>query len=478
MALIHITPTSPYRDFIASRQKESPCISNLSSFLTPSHFLPPNSSQLYAVDFLPKTRPVRPLHHNDLASTIASLPAKGGRIIVIEDLHPSALDILGPKLDIDPIFFADYVVTDLEDPQNSPAPPSVALTPSQILAQKDAFHIHYQQIVNLTSIGRFDEFPWVLKTYGNVPRSVRRLPQEKYDEPQLGIVRGCCSILTRKFPDSWIAIILIDSTTTRIISRNPQTRTINIDQTPFHSNSEFLPHHRSSFSQFVSSNPSLSLNPSSSSSNPLLNYILSSLTSLPIKEGFTVPTPLDLALHCLLTPIINSWMIYSQISSNILKRSEFLTTSSTSFSDPQIISLQKWRHRLIQSRHKLTATKEYIEHHSSSQSQPSSILILKDLTHLLDKLERYSRALDRIIPVAPALVQVHDHRRAVADQVFVKRLTYIAFVFVPASWVAAVFSMADEYGPGEAKFWVYFAITMPFCAVLVLGSFVVGWVGT
>ncbi|KAK3985332.1 hypothetical protein QBC44DRAFT_405173, partial [Cladorrhinum sp. PSN332] len=470
-----------YRDFITFRQKESPCISKLSCFLTPPRPLP-RSSRLYAVDFVSKTCAVKPLQYDDLASAITSAPAKGGRIIVIEDLHPSALDILGPSLDIDPVFFADHIVTDLEDPQRSPAPPSVALTPSQILSRKESFHIHYQQMVDLTSNGPIEEFPWVMKTYANVPRSVRRLPRQN-SEPQLGIVRGCCSILTKHFTDSWIgtykpiAIILVDSATSRIVSSDPHNHTIDLRRTPLRRSFESLPR-RSSFAEFQASGSPPSQKPNCPPPS-LFDYIQSELTSLPLQGGqSSFPTALDIALAGILPPIISEWMVYSEIVANILSRSEFAFSNAAAapFSESEIIGLQKWRHRLIQSQHKLTATRDYIQHHSHgpgivSSHDSKSQSVTKDITHLLDKFDRYSQALNCIIPIAPALVQVHDHRRAVADQAFVRRLTYIAFVFVPASWVAAIFSMASEYGPGQPKFWVYFAVSVPFCLALVVGSF-------
>ncbi|KAK4159575.1 hypothetical protein QBC43DRAFT_326921 [Cladorrhinum sp. PSN259] len=490
-------PAKTYRDYISFRQRESACISKLTLFLTPPRPPPPHSFLFWAAEVRPDTNvEFQPLDQDKLHSAVTLIPKTAGRIIIIEDLHPSALDILGSCLDIDPVFFADYVVTDLEDPDTSSAPPSVALTPSQILSQGDCFHIHYQQIVDLSSNDLLDSLPWVMKTWTNVPRSVRRLPRYS-NERQFGIVRGCCSILTRHLGDSWIAIILVDSTTSPVVSdpKNPGTLLhrsyldsgVNLAPkrpsfTEFQAAISPPPPHSSASSSSSSLKHSPSPPPSFQPQGSLLEQIKSHIVSSLHGQHWTRPTALDIALAGPLRPITGEWMLYSQIVANILKRSEFSFAqgATSSFSESEIIGLQKWRHRIIQSQHKLTATKDYIEHHHHHHHSPTSdsdppggtrsLLIIKDITHLLDKLDRYLGAFNRIIPIAPALVQVHDHRRAVAEQVFVRRLTYIAFVFVPASWVAAIFSMASEYGPGQPKFWVYFAVSVPFCLAIVIGS--------
>jgi hypothetical protein len=45
-------------------------------------------------------------------------------------------------------------------------------------------------------------------------------------------------------------------------------------------------------------------------------------------------------------------------------------------------------------------------------------------------------------------------------------------VFIPLSLISSVFSMADPYGPGQGKFWLYFAICIP-AAVFVVAAYYV-----
>ncbi|KAF4971280.1 hypothetical protein FSARC_1850 [Fusarium sarcochroum] len=42
-----------------------------------------------------------------------------------------------------------------------------------------------------------------------------------------------------------------------------------------------------------------------------------------------------------------------------------------------------------------------------------------------------------------------------------RNITTLGLVFVPLAYIASLFSMSDDFGPGGAKFWLYFAIAIP-----------------
>jgi hypothetical protein len=50
-----------------------------------------------------------------------------------------------------------------------------------------------------------------------------------------------------------------------------------------------------------------------------------------------------------------------------------------------------------------------------------------------------------------------------------RRLTWIAVLFVPPTWVATLFSMSDEFSLRGERGWVYFAVALP--AVFVVAFF-------
>lgn len=166
--------------------------------------------------------------------------------------------------------------------------------------------------------------------------------------------------------------------------------------------------------------------------------------------------------------------MYSQLVARYLKHYEYsLNDTRSSLREDELIDLQKWRHRTVQTKIKLDATRDFISYHSiaESNSDPWDLLLI-DLNHLSGNIERYGQSLERIIPIATSVFQLGHSRRSVIESVYIRRLTYVALIFVPLSWVAAMFSMGNEFAPGQRLFWVYFTVSVPFCLVFFIGSVV------
>ncbi|KAJ9156432.1 Mg2+ transporter zinc transport protein [Pleurostoma richardsiae] len=53
-----------------------------------------------------------------------------------------------------------------------------------------------------------------------------------------------------------------------------------------------------------------------------------------------------------------------------------------------------------------------------------------------------------------------------------RNLTFIGLIFIPLSLISSLFSMAEPYGPGQHKFWIYFVICIP-AAILVVTAYYV-----
>ncbi|KAI1652727.1 hypothetical protein F4813DRAFT_300732 [Daldinia decipiens] len=99
-----------YKDFIEFRQRDNPCVGALSAFLE-SYRLPTETCRMYSLDctFIggkDHLSPYQELQYYEIPSALAPPPTRRGRIVIVEDLHPSVLELLGTTLDIDPIFFA------------------------------------------------------------------------------------------------------------------------------------------------------------------------------------------------------------------------------------------------------------------------------------------------------------------------------------------------------------------------------------
>ncbi|KAI5858208.1 hypothetical protein GGS23DRAFT_607733 [Durotheca rogersii] len=74
--------------------------------------------------------------------------------------------------------------------------------------------------------------------------------------------------------------------------------------------------------------------------------------------------------------------------------------------------------------------------------------------------ELLSRA-ERIAAVATAVTAIEESRRAIEQNKALGRLTYLAVIFAPLSFVSSFFSMTDNVASQAQTYWVYFCIAIP-----------------
>lgn len=95
--------------------------------------------------------------------------------------------------------------------------------------------------------------------------------------------------------------------------------------------------------------------------------------------------------------------------------------------------------------------------------------LVTDLEHLEEQIEQHSRSLEAVTSSILSLVQLFDSHKTIAQAEHVKRLSYIATLFIHLSYVSGVFSMAERYGPGGNQLWIYsFAARCHFCSLLLV----------
>jgi hypothetical protein len=195
-----------YREFVQAHVYHNPCLSGLASFLkTP--YKPFEDATIRCLDFSEECirihgkEPTLEECFEDISSALDQPNEKYlRRIILIENIDPSTVERLGIALDIDPLFFATYISTSFTGIDQGPPPPSIALFPTSSTSN-DSLHLHYQRVIRLPLLG--NSFPYEFKSSSNAPRSVRRLAPLSDTQP--GLVRSCCSILSRTLNDrSWI----------------------------------------------------------------------------------------------------------------------------------------------------------------------------------------------------------------------------------------------------------------------------------
>jgi hypothetical protein len=134
-----------------------------------------------------------------------------------------------------------------------------------------------------------------------------------------------------------------------------------------------------------------------------------------------------------------------------------------------LLSLQSWRRSSLGSLVKVRAVTNFLSSHCATVP-PSAIWssLMTDYMHIATHIELYSRRLQDMIPVITSLGQIIESRQSFTETRNIGRLTYLALVFVPLTYVSSIFSMTGDTAPGRKFFWVYFAVAIPMLAVVFL----------
>jgi hypothetical protein len=203
-----------YKDFVKYCAGRNPCLRPLTELLEQAECSASRPSAVYCIDF--EVHPSTPsnaqkssledvvadIERTKSTSGLNSSPSPLRRIIFVKDIDTHALQTLGACLEIEPLFFANYLFTEFENIETRPAPPALTLLPSK-LTDRDYVRLHYQDILNLSCLYSESVKSYKFTSTGNVKRSLRCPPALPGVQP--GIMRGCCSAILKRFDgESWI----------------------------------------------------------------------------------------------------------------------------------------------------------------------------------------------------------------------------------------------------------------------------------
>ncbi|KAI9155022.1 Zinc transport [Paramyrothecium foliicola] len=379
-----------------------------------------------------------------VTNLLKNSPVSTTRLLLIEDISASLINLVGAALNIDPLFFAEHIITNYGAIEKSTPPPSLAILPSSMLGRTH-LHLHYQQV-------------------SNVPRNVRRLVP--LSDNHLALVRGCISLLVKDFGSYKICICLVDRPAALLLDGPGRSRII-CKASPLHNGFEqFSP--PESFESFAGGQCGAGPDKKSVMDMLVHHYQKESARWLP-DDPFSLLSLSVLPIRLVLA----EWNTYSLLTTRYYQHYEYTFSGAIdrSYSD-DIVDLQRWRRRSQQSQYKLATTSACIKYWMQRESETTAWApILEDIATIRQRLETYSRSLEQTITVATSMVQLGNTQQTILEAIAVRRLTYCALVFIPLSWVAALFSMSDSYSPGGENFWVYFVTALPLLfIVLILSS--------
>lgn len=169
--------------------------------------------------------------------------------------------------------------------------------------------------------------------------------------------------------------------------------------------------------------------------------------------------------------IASEWVNYLAAMCFSLRQYDY--SPSATASSPQDLqsinaalrTLPSWPRRVISSTTSLRSSIYFIKHHSRGQSQ-DWLLLLEDYEHIAVSIVEHGKQLEAMIPLVTAYLQLAESRRTFSETRNVSRLTILALVFVPLSFVTGLFSMNEAFGPGGPKFWIYFVVAVPILSLV------------
>ena len=132
-------------------------------------------------------------------------------------------------------------------------------------------------------------------------------------------------------------------------------------------------------------------------------------------------------------------------------------------------TLLSWPRRVLSTTTKLRRTIRFIQYHEEYESPSESWSTLQmDYEHLILEIEKHGKQLKATISLVTAYLQLAKARRASSESRTISRLTALALIFVPLSFVASLFSMNEIYVPGGPQFGLYFAVAIPLLMIVLL----------
>lgn len=146
--------------------------------------------------------------------------------------------------------------------------------------------------------------------------------------------------------------------------------------------------------------------------------------------------------------------------------------------DASLAKLHTWRRRLPLYKTMVRETQDKLFRGVKKGQKDCIAQMRKDFrTVALGLDELYART-ERIATVATAVTSIEESRRAMVQNRALGRLTYLAVIFAPLSFISSFFSMTPELSELTTTIWIYFAVALPVSAIafLLVEPSVLAWI--
>lgn len=187
-------------------------------------------------------------------------------------------------------------------------------------------------------------------------------------------------------------------------------------------------------------------------------------------------------LHTFMQPILYltcaEWLILCQYIKSRLGQIEWeLSNPSEFYKDTYIIDkslerLHTWRRHIPFYREILTETLRSagstpvdLRRHDTAATMIFPEDVTPDIEEVIGQMSELQERTDRLTTMVVAAISIADSHRSLEESSNVARLTWLATIFIPLSFITGLFSMQEDIAKLRVTFGWYFACAIPVTVV-------------
>ncbi|KAI2779813.1 hypothetical protein F4815DRAFT_472289 [Daldinia loculata] len=378
------------------------------------------------------------------------------RLYIVEDLSRDVIEHLGSKLDIDPLFFREHIN---DFTWYNTRDPWVELPDLDIVSRdRPYFRLTYNQPRYFRTQESFNR----AQKQAGMFNVLRRLDADDEHESQfdeksaiVALVRSKASLWIRpaKTGQQAVGVLLIDPSITEGYPLWRGYRPFKNSPTPKNRTGYEVPPKTNLFEDlifWVRQTSQQDIDAIENNPRAMAFRILEIICA----EWLTLSRYVTARLGQI------EWEIESPKWFDIQKQE--LQRESINF-NMSLKKLHTWRRRLPIYRAMVADTRTMLFPDSKPGSKRQDCIddLKKDFTIVADHIQDLLSRAERIAAVATAVAAIEESRRAVEQNKTLGRLTYLAVIFAPLSFVSSFFSMSTNVSELTGTIWVYFCVAIP-----------------
>ncbi|KAF4959043.1 hypothetical protein FGADI_1921 [Fusarium gaditjirri] len=428
-------PPISYIDHVVTQAQSSPSMKSLERFIRRKAA---HSSRIAIIDYaqdgaLRCNNKPKVLENCDIDDLTKQPATDTMRLLLIEDISPQAMIVLGEACDINPNFFAGYVNLHISDKTKKGHASQSFMA---LESGEECLHLPYQQILDLRGTKLRRDIKDVLQTDSNISRGIEHLAS--LSGRHLGLAYATCSIMVKRFATYSICLILVDPLvtsafeTTRAGSRQRcYAKSLEAD----FKESEL----RRSMTSFKNNQTLLD-------GKSMLDNLLHSFQGATFpRDSAATSVFSDLCRYPIFT-LIAHWNIYLRLVERISQHYKHsLEVTEAQLDDRHLIDLICWRRQISQTHRRVTILSEFVGSRiEQGYDSTTWQLLFSDIAKLQDQLQDYARLFEGMIILTESMVQNLDPRRSIFNDIYAAPVFYITILFVPMTFFTSLFKLREN----------------------------------